>query len=1202
LLVTITLLAFLVLLLVSLASLTRVETRVASNNQSIAQARQNALLALNLALGQLQKHAGRDQWITARADVALPAGVTITATTTAADALAAIDAHWRERRNRQWTGVWLNANGDSATYDRNNPAAFNPSPAFQSWLVSGNENSADGALYKPGDVIEGLSLASTPLEEILDANGNRHRLLVKASAGVAAADTLDRAVTAPQIEIRSTASTGNSNANTLIGHYAWWIGDEGVKARANLADPYAIDVTAEGNRTRLQSAQRLAIEAMSTNGADGLGSLTPPTASGDLADYQEDLLNVFTPAQLTYLGTANAALPAELKARFHDFSVSSRGVLADPKNGGLKTDLGYVLARPDIAALRIALDAAYGTSVTPSGASNSVFSSLTTPYAILPANVSGAPAYNGATGIFSRSSTWEQLWSFYNLGNSTTDSPAGVFNPAGEVAPRRQNETRHGVHPLLIQAKLFYGLRTDGGTIRVDVTPVVVLANPYNVKLAEEDYVVRFDGFQPRVRFGTSSNLSDPGYTPAPNSTTTSGQILVNKAFTAGTRFVLRSTGMEAGKAYVFTIGPTGPGVANERFSFNTSAPREVHLSNDFYPLTAITYDTGISLPYTVNGNVKTHAALTGGSAPLTAALYIKSDYTGADDPTTGIHYVFGQATSDPSTSGLFFLVEPITAGGSKVGGGIILLLNEPPTGAPDNYRPQQAPFYQVNYRGSWINYSAVNSGLNHPVEWARAFTKHGSTAGGNSFNPWLGAHLLLRSTSDFTTRWGIVNYGSNAARDNNAPRTLVPESIGGASAGDVGFENYLYDLPRPDRAPASIGQLQHFNTTGFIAGVAGYNQGGAAYNANIVHAWQVNYPVANSYPHPRVPRDQLFFSSQGFSYHYDGSYLWNELLWDRFYFSSYPQVGSFDFATENLPHARYRPFRDRREVPWNDASHFRGDGNPATAANNRIAAQNLLVEGAFNINSTSVEAWKAVFSSLKNVPVGSVTGSSAPFARTLFSDSGSAQAETGIHPNSWTGFRDLTPVQVQALAEAMVVEVRKRGPFLSLAEFVNRRLIKSNNDPLGLGLRGALQAAIDSLINQRNDVAAPFNTLTNTNISTSPANALQENGYLLPNGLAGFPGHLLQSDVLSALGPTLAARSDTFTIRTYADTTNSATGEVVARAWCEAVVQRTPDYVVPANLGGNAPHETPAAGSINETFGRRFQIVSFRWLSPEDI
>ena len=86
---------------------------------------------------------------------------------------------------------------------------------------------------------------------------------------------------------------------------------------------------------------------------------------------------------------------------------------------------------------------------------------------------------------------------------------------------------------------------------------------------------------------------------------------------------------------------------------------------------------------------------------------------------------------------------------------------------------------------------------------------------------------------------------------------------------------------------------------------------------------------------------------------------------------------------------------------------------------------------------------------------------------------------------------------------------------------------------------------------------------------------------------------------MLSALGATLSARSDTFTIRTYGDSVNPATGDITGRAWCEAVVQRIPDYVDPI---ANVPTSTPAANSTNEKFGRRFQIVSFRWLSPDDV
>ncbi|HEY9247669.1 MAG TPA: hypothetical protein VIO38_00980, partial [Rariglobus sp.] len=118
LLITITLLAFLVLLLVSLASLTRVETQVADNNQRLSQARANALFALNTAIGQLQQFVGPDQRVTAPATLgdgtnnSLPVPV---------------------NGSRHWTAAWGNTN--AATVDRS-------VPVFLNWLVSGNENTA----------------------------------------------------------------------------------------------------------------------------------------------------------------------------------------------------------------------------------------------------------------------------------------------------------------------------------------------------------------------------------------------------------------------------------------------------------------------------------------------------------------------------------------------------------------------------------------------------------------------------------------------------------------------------------------------------------------------------------------------------------------------------------------------------------------------------------------------------------------------------------------------------------------------------------------------------------------------------------------------------------------------------------------------------------------------------------------------------
>ena len=64
---------------------------------------------------------------------------------------------------------------------------------------------------------------------------------------------------------------------------------------------------------------------------------------------------------------------------------------------------------------------------------------------------------------------------------------------------------------------------------------------------------------------------------------------------------------------------------------------------------------------------------------------------------------------------------------------------------------------------------------------------------------------------------------------------------------------------------------------------------------------------------------------------------------------------------------------------------------------------------------------------------------------------------------------------------------------------------------------------------------------------------------------------------------------------------------KVEARAWCEAEVQRLPGYVNAAD----APEQPAftAAGVANSAvseasrkFGRRFTVVSFRWLTPNEV
>lgn len=83
-------------------------------------------------------------------------------------------------------------------------------------------------------------------------------------------------------------------------------------------------------------------------------------------------------------------------------------------------------------------------------------------------------------------------------------------------------------------------------------------------------------------------------------------------------------------------------------------------------------------------------------------------------------------------------------------------------------------------------------------------------------------------------------------------------------------------------------------------------------------------------------------------------------------------------------------------------------------------------------------------------------------------------------------------------------------------------------------------------------------------------------------NGAGVFD--ISQDEIRVALSPMLVVRSDTFRIRAFGEVLNPVDGTTVeAVAYCEAIVQRTPD-AAPNGLG------------------RRFVVTYFRWLGPSDI
>jgi hypothetical protein len=306
-----------------------------------------------------------------------------------------------------------------------------------------------------------------------------------------------------------------------------------------------------------------------------------------------------------------------------------------------------------------------------------------------------------------------------------------------------------------------------------------------------------------------------------------------------------------------------------------------------------------------------------------------------------------------------------------------------------------------------------------------------------------------------------------------------------------------------------------------------------------------------------------------------DVSYLLNQALWDGYFFSTITNIG---LEGDTAFHAPVNPMirffnLERSDYTFEDATSN---------------AQSLYVNGAFNVNSTSTVAWEAVLSALNGVVLPDIgtTALAYPFFRFLDPAYGS--------DNPWAGFRELTQAEIHDLAVAIVEQVKLRGPFLSLADFVNRELIREGEDSANLGLVGAIQAAIDQTsINDTSRGLGQAVTVDNTIDFPADSHAV--------GGTAdGIPGYLTQADILTALGPLITVRSDTFLIRCYGDAADPLTGAVEGRAWCEAVVQRVPDYV---DASGNAPDALPAAlNAVNGAFGRRYEIVAFRWLGPDDI
>ncbi len=601
-------------------------------------------------------------------------------------------------------------------------------------------------------------------------------------------------------------------------------------------------------------------------------------------------------------------------------------------------------------------------------------------------------------------------------------------------------------------------------------------------------------------------------------------------------------------------------------------------------------------------------------------------------------------------------------------------------------------PETQDGYGGLTSN-STIYNGFPNVPPYLRLFDP---TAGDNSQPTLVNSDVQFMNNQYFTRNLGNWAGGSNP---------VIPEwGHANTNLGQVGQPYVtLYNLPwrTPGASAAktnalpvlSLGQLQHadltaddlFNSVSYQPG----NAFGNSYASPFVGTAKSILSVSNR---QQTNLKSLTAAQLGANFTlvgtgagnatvnaYDMSYLLNAALWDHCYFSGIAQGGGAqggNYTTSLTAYASLTPNTTTGQVT-NPRMRFASGFSPNNtllnvgAANATIAngvddletatasahnympqgyalSRYLMNDGAFNINSTSVEAWKALLASLRALPPASTASAlataSAPstppnasqpvlaFPRVpaslsllgnttvlgnyTYNGTGSNAPNSGDSQQSFTGFRALTDQDISNLATLIVQQVRARGPFLSLSQFVNRRLGPVSD---AASQSGALQSAIDALplagstFNAMTDLTASGGGGVNgDNVTFLPSTSYQPIGTMYRS--TGIPGWLTQADLLQSLAPVLAARSDTFVIRAYGQVNDPLDGSVVSRAWCEAVVQRLPEYIDTVSINSNNPLREPAAmpdnpavmpwtaNFQNNYFGRRFSLVSLRWLNAGDI
>lgn len=1205
--VTLMLLILLTVIAVGLLSLATVSLRSSSQGDAAARAKANARLALMIAIGDLQAAAGPDTRVTATASV--------------------LDKS--DPAKQHLVGVW-----ESRKFDPSNlPSEESYSKAgkaekFKRWLVSDadTESTLNQDFAESGLPDEAQRVALVP--ELKTAGG-----------------TIDP-VWGGLVPVKGK----------LPGTYAYTVLDEGVKARVDagfrppVGDKVGDLAASLGTGVRPDVARIPGLEKIDWK-------------AGDLSQGDNLLHKVGSFATGGLLLKSLGGSIEEYSSLYHDTTTSALGLFTDVANGGLKQDLNSILNGDSLPTAYSGQNSRMysvhlGYPVTSNGSAGQSEPSWAQVFNFASAHKSLTNKNGGPTLAMKVPPSWfTQLAPPPNFQQSAPMMPsvlkAQIYYSLIAVPLARDGN----IHTKPTTASQWTdseaGLAAWASTawdrgaryfMMICMAPVVTLHNPYNVNLEVGNLSVEMNNIPMSIQINRKTASGESGWLPA------KGQGVDNIDTESKER---PKTG---GRKFIFDLANAG----NSTF---TMAPGEVRMFSG----TAPSNSDYASNPYRSWNNftdpvsaqpMKLDSGFRGVTIGFYAPRVTANELTGYESYPNGTENRRGSleylAPGDVVRARIRPCLDKRISSSSIQQGVCRVALVRTGTSGANTQVYSVANFRVGTGKEDGNLLTGLEEALGLPVNGQEIGGVPASTfaiASGNAPLNTLSAYTFGVATISAKTTYGnfqgkkvdgnvsskplafhsaaSVYTSADVEKTGLEPYAYEPGALALDSSNGTGFENYL-EVNAQGRSYGVSGLTAQkglqFGTVYEVptGPLHGFGQLNSANLASWNSAARFTYPVGNSWASPAIPPDKLSHTVTGLPVAHDHSFLLNSLLYDRFYFSGLAgRQGNF-VTTASLPEQvlamveghgedesldpRLMSYRPDGETPEAAVAALSvASSNSDTEPQARIrAASHQLMKGAFNVNSTSRSAWKAMLASLHATkakkfmanPTAAgakledlkAAGEKAVRYSRFSLPNNDAPATSSEKQKVFQGPRDITDAELDSLAGEIVKQVRARGPFLSMGEFVNRQLGTDE-----LAQKGALQSAIDA---------------TSINGDTS---VLASTGYTLPAASAKYPnpkamegrsdqgaaGYLTQADLLAVLGNAATARSDTFTVRAYGDSRDQA-NNIVAKAWCEAVVQRLPDYVSPQD----SAHVLPAdlKSETNRMFGRKFVMTSFRWLSPAEM